>query len=49
MERWRIDCEADFFFRIGFLSRKDDEVDRRLAGREIDGFKDFLASECSGP
>ena len=49
MERCRIACEADFFFKIGFLSMKDDEVDRRLGGSELAELRDFLESGCSGP
>jgi hypothetical protein len=49
MERCSIACEADFFFRIGFLSMKEDEVESRLGGGEFAGLRDFLESDCSGP
>jgi hypothetical protein len=49
IERCRMACEADFFFRMGFLSINDEDVDKRLGGGEFARFKDFLESECSGP
>lgn len=49
MDRVRIACEADFFFRMGFLSIKDEDMDRRLGGGEFAGLRDFLESDCSGP
>jgi len=41
--------EADFFLRIGFLCRNDDEVDRRLGGGDAVVLKAFFVSVCNGP
>lgn len=42
-------CDADFFFRMGFLSMKEDDVDKRLGGGEFAELRDFLESDCKGP
>jgi hypothetical protein len=49
IDRCRIACDADFFLRIGFLSMKEEEVDRRLGGGESAEFREFLEADCNGP
>jgi len=49
MERCKIASEADFFFKMGFFCRKEDDVDIRLGGGEAVVLSGLLVSVCNGP